>query len=245
MEEIKNEQIDLMNVVRFLRTNLFKIIILGLIGAIIMFGYAMFMVAPKYSSTTQLLVTRNETIEQQSYQNETRTNLEMIPTYKEILVSEPVLDEVVKEVGGQVTAGRLKGNLTFNHSDEKSQTFTLSLKWDSPAEAQRILTVITEKFTQVLQTIYGDNVSKVVVLSKASYSAGKTEPNLKKYALIGAVIGVVSAIAQALYMKLADNTVTNAEFLESMNLVVLGELYTMSPKEQQNSRLQEQSSRRR
>ncbi|HFU4024650.1 TPA: YveK family protein [Streptococcus suis] len=244
MEEIKNEQIDLMNVVRFLRTHLFKIIIFGLTGAVIMFGYALFKVTPKYSSTTQLLVTRNETIEQQSYQNETRTNLEMIPTYKEILMSEPVLDEVVKEVGGQVTVGRLKSNLTFNHPDEKSQTFTLSLKWDSPAEAQRILTVITEKFTQVLQTIYGDNISKVVVLSKASYSAGKTEPNLKKYALIGAVIGVVLTIAQALYMMLADNTVTNTEFIESMNLVVLGELYEMSPEEQQKSRLGRQDSRR-
>ncbi|HFI0149964.1 TPA: YveK family protein [Streptococcus suis] len=244
MEEIKNEQIDLMNVVRFLRTHLFKIIIFGLTGAVIMFGYALFMVTPKYSSTTQLLVTRNETIEQQSYQNETRTNLDMIPTYKEILMSEPVLDEVVKEVGGQVTVGRLKSNLTFNHPDEKSQTFTLSLKWDSPAEAQRILTVITEKFTQVLQTIYGDNISKVVVLSKASYSAGKTEPNLKKYALIGAVIGVVLTIAQALYMMLADNTVTNTEFIESMNLVVLGELYEMSPEEQQKSRLGRQDSRR-
>ncbi|WP_029176029.1 YveK family protein [Streptococcus suis] len=244
MEEIKNEQIDLMNVVRFLRTHLFKIIIFGLTGAVIMFGYALFMVTPKYSSTTQLLVTRNETIEQQSYQNETRTNLEMIPTYKEILMSEPVLDEVVKEVGGQVSVGRLKSNLTFNHPDEKSQTFTLSLKWDSPAEAQRILTVITEKFTQVLQTIYGDNISKVVVLSKASYSAGKTEPNLKKYALIGAVIGVVLTLAQALYMMLADNTVTNTEFIESMNLVVLGELYEMSPEEQQKSRLGRQDSRR-
>ncbi|HFI0648459.1 TPA: YveK family protein [Streptococcus suis] len=244
MEEIKNEQIDLMNVVRFLRTHLFKIIIFGLTGAVIMFGYALFMVTPKYSSTTQLLVTRNETIEQQSYQNETRTNLDMIPTYKEILMSEPVLDEVVKEVGGQVTVGRLKSNLTFNHPDEKSQTFTLSLKWDSPAEAQRILTVITEKFTQVLQTIYGDNISKVLVLSKASYSAGKTEPNLKKYALIGAVIGVVLTIAQALYMMLADNTVTNTEFIESMNLVVLGELYEMSPEEQQKSRLGRQDSRR-
>ena len=51
----------------------------------------MFFVTPKYKSSVQLLVTRNENIERQSYQNETKTNIDMIPTYKEIVMSEPVL----------------------------------------------------------------------------------------------------------------------------------------------------------
>lgn len=126
--------------------------------------------------------------------------------------------------------------MTVEQTDEKSQTFGLTLKWDDPKDAQEILTNITDNFTQVVQEVYGDSVSKVVVLSKASYNPGKVEPNLKKYVLIGTIVGSIIAIAQSLYVVLSDNTVNDAEFLESMNLIVLGELYEMSSEDEKESR---------
>ena len=126
--------------------------------------------------------------------------------------------------------------MTVEQTDEKSQTFGLTLKWDDPKDAQEILTNITDSFTQVVQEVYGDSVSKVVVLSKASYNPGKVEPNLKKYVLIGTIVGSIIAIAQSLYVVLSDNTVNDAEFLVSMNLIVLGELYEMSSEDEKESR---------
>ncbi|SUN61630.1 Capsular polysaccharide biosynthesis protein [Streptococcus hyointestinalis] len=73
-----------------------------------MLCYAMFFVTPKYKSSVQLLVTRNENIERQSYQNETKTNIDMIPTYKEIVMSEPVLEKVKETTGEQVGVAQLK-----------------------------------------------------------------------------------------------------------------------------------------
>lgn len=236
MEEKKNEQIDLLSVVSFFKAHVFKIIFFASVGAILMLCYAMFFVTPKYKSSVQLLVTRNENIERQSYQNETKTNIDMIPTYKEIVMSEPVLEKVKETTGGQVGVAQLKKNMTVEQTDEKSQTFGLTLKWDDPKDAQEILTNITDSFTQVVQEVYGDSVSKVVVLSKASYNPGKVEPNLKKYVLIGTIVGSIIAIAQSLYVVLSDSTVNDAEFLESMNLIVLGELYEMSSEDKKESR---------
>lgn len=229
---------DIMNIfelIKLLKKNFIMIITCALFGGFVMGMYANFAVKPQYDSSAQLLVAQDpidigsgNTYVQAA--NSIRTNLEMIPTYRDILYGVPVLGKVSETFEGKYSAADLKARLSFVQTED-SQAFVVKLRMDDAKEAQVVLEEITTIFSQTLQEIYSQGFGKVVVLSPASYNSNKVSPSIVKNIVSGILAGVFISFGFILSRNILDNTVKNDSLLQSYDLTLLTELYNMSTKD--------------
>ncbi|MCQ8260016.1 Wzz/FepE/Etk N-terminal domain-containing protein [Streptococcus suis] len=229
---------DIMNIfelIKLLKKNFIMIITCALFGGFVMGMYANFAVKPQYDSSAQLLVAQDpidigsgNTYVQAA--NSIRTNLEMIPTYRDILYGVPVLGKVSETFDGKYSATDLKARLSFVQTED-SQAFVVKLRMDDAKEAQVVLEEITTIFSQTLQEIYSQGFGKVVVLSPASFNSNKVSPSIVKNIVSGILAGVFISFGFILSRNILDNTVKNDSLLQSYDLTLLTELYNMSTKD--------------
>ncbi|HEL9629668.1 TPA: hypothetical protein U0K61_000806 [Streptococcus suis] len=229
---------DIMNIfelIKLLKKNFIMIITCALFGGFVMGMYANFAVKPQYDSSAQLLVAQDpidigsgNTYVQAA--NSIRTNLEMIPTYRDILYGVPVLGKVSEVFDGKYSVADLKARLSFVQTED-SQAFVVKLRMDDAKEAQVVLEEITTIFSQTLQEIYSQGFGKVVVLSPASYNSNKVSPSIVKNIVSGILAGVFISFGFILSRNILDNTVKNDSLLQSYDLTLLTELYNMSTKD--------------
>ncbi|NQN51125.1 hypothetical protein HPA12_02065 [Streptococcus suis] len=239
MNNQKDDIIDIFELISLFRKNILIIAISSLIGGALMGIYASFGVTPQYASSAQLLVAQDpiDIGNQNAYvsaANSIRTNLEMIPTYRDILFGVPVLGKVANTFDNKYSAAYLKERLTFTQTED-SQAFVVNLRMDEADEAQAVLEEITTVFSATLQDIYSEGFGKVVVLSPASYSANKVSPSIIKNIISGILAGVFLSFGFIISRNLFDRTVKNDSYLRAQNLTLLTELYDMTANEISNA----------
>src|SRR5699024_9238911 len=98
-------------------------ILTTLIAAIISFIF----ITPIYQSKAQFIVNQGATNEQQLSQSDIRTNVELISTYKNIIVSQAILDEVAQELNTDLTAAQLANKIAVSNADN-SQVVNITVK---------------------------------------------------------------------------------------------------------------------
>lgn len=235
MDKKSDDIMNIFELIKLLQKNFIMIITCALFGGFVMGMYANFAVKPQYDSSAQLLVAQDpidigsgNTYVQAA--NSIRTNLEMIPTYRDILYGVPVLGKVSEVFDGKYSAADLKARLSFVQTED-SQAFVVKLRMDDAKEAQVVLEEITTIFSQTLQEIYSQGFGKVVVLSPASYNSNKVSPSIVKNIVSGILAGVFISFGFILSRNILDNTVKNDSLLQSYDLTLLTELYNMSTKE--------------
>ncbi|HFI0194790.1 TPA: YveK family protein [Streptococcus suis] len=243
--------IDIFELIALFKKNIVIIAICSLIGGAFMGLYASLAVTPQYASSAQLLVTPQYASSAQllvaqdpidvgnqnayvSAADSIRINLEMIPTYRDILFGVPVLGKVADSFGGKYPDYYLKERLTFTQTKD-SQAFVVNLRMDDAQEAQAVLEEITTVFSDTLQDIYSEGFGKVVVLSPASYNANKVSPSIIKNVVTGILAGIFLSFGFIISRNLFDQTVKNDAYLQAQNLTLLTELYDMTASEISNA----------
>ncbi|NQP58136.1 hypothetical protein HO913_02200 [Streptococcus suis] len=239
MNKQREDFIDIFELLALLKKNIMIIAICSLIGGTFMGIYASLAVTPQYASSAQLLVAQDpiDIGNQNAYvsaANSIRTNLEMIPTYRDILFGVPVLGKVADTFDNKYSASYLKERLTFTQTED-SQAFVVNLRMDNPKEAQTVLEEITTVFSETLQDIYSEGFGKVVVLSPATYNANKVSPSIIKNVVTGILAGSFLSFGFIVSRNLFDRTVKNDAYLQAQNLTLLTELYDMNSSEISNA----------
>lgn len=239
MDKKTDDVMNIFELITLFKKNIVLISICSIIGGLGMGLYARFAVTPQYASSAQLLVAQDpiDVGSGNSYAqaaNSIRTNLEMIPTYRDILYGVPVLGKVSDTFDNKYSAADLKNRLSFVQTED-SQAFVVNLRMDDAEEAQAVLEEITTVFSQTLQDIYSEGFGKVVILSPASYNASKVSPSIVKNVVSGILAGVFLSFGFIIFRNLFDRTVKNDTLLQSQNITLLTELYDMSAREISNA----------
>ena len=112
------ETISLKEIFETLRKHLVTILISMFAGLAIAGVATFFILTPKYSSQAQLIVTLPQS--DTTNANDVNMNLQMINTYKDMIVSDLVLNEVKDrletEDNVKMTAGEIKESISVNQS---------------------------------------------------------------------------------------------------------------------------------
>ncbi|MBO4106831.1 YveK family protein [Streptococcus suis] len=235
MDKKTDDILNFLDIINLFKKNIILIAVCASIGGVIMGLYASFGVTPQYESSAQLLVAQDPidmgtTNTYAQAATSIRTNLEMIPTYRDILYGVPVLGKVSETFGSDYSAAYLKERLSFVQTED-SQAFVVKLRLDDATEAQAVLEEITTVFSQTLQEIYSEGFGKVVVLSPASYNSSKVSPSIVKNIVTGILGGIFLSFGFVLTRNLLDRTVKNDAILQNHNLTLLTELYGLNTKE--------------
>ncbi|WP_124059149.1 YveK family protein [Vaginisenegalia massiliensis] len=231
------QELSLKDLYLLMKKHFFTITIITILGAIIAAIGMMLLIKPTYSSTAQLLVNQKNTSSEASAQySEIQTNIQLINTYRDILLGQEVLTKTNNNLGGKYDVESLKSVLQVNQSPN-SQSFYISATMQSPEEAQKLVAEVTSNFEATLKEVYGKEGAKIYVLSPASFEPNKVGPSLSKFLILGAFAGLLVSLAYAFINAMLDTTVKDESFLNQLGLINLGEIYELNSKELHNSRL--------
>ena len=190
----------------------------------------------EYASESQLIVNQKKDGEANIQYSDLQTSINLVNTYRDIILSPAVLSPVLDNHGLDMTAAGLKDNISVEQSPN-SQSFNVTLKMEDPQLAQNVLISILDEFKNRLEDIYQEEISSVVVLSEPSYNPSRVSPSLIRYLLIGGLLGLMLSVLLAVIKELSDTTVKDADFLVGLGLISLGEVSSLTKKEREQARL--------
>lgn len=234
MEEV----VSLQEIALVLKKRMLLIFSMMILGVVALAGVTFFLITPKYETDTQLVVQSNqETLTNANLQSDLTGNVMMVNTYKDLIKSDVVLDQVslqlAKENGIQYTSNELNKMISVTQS-QNSQMFSIRVISINAKEAMEIANktamIFKEKAVEILK------VDKVSIISPAKLQTTPVSPNKKLYLLIGAVIGLILGVMIVFLLEFLDKTVKDTKFIENeLELPILGEISVLSNKELQSS----------
>ncbi|MEB9969990.1 Wzz/FepE/Etk N-terminal domain-containing protein [Bacillus cereus] len=191
---------------------------LAIISAIISF----FFMTPIYQSSTQILVNQKKQDGTMIQAGEIQTNIQLTNTYKVIIKSPVILDQVNEKLNLNMTAQALTGKV--NVANEKdSQVISVTAEDKDPKLARDIANATADVFKGEVAKIM--NVDNVTVLSKAEVAENQSpiKPRPMLNVAIALIVGLMAAVGLAFLLEYLDNTVKKEEDVENLlGLPVLG-----------------------
>ena len=234
-DEVESEQtISVMQIIGILRKHIKAIFGTTIVVTIAAIFLTFFVMTPKYSATTQILVNRKLSDDMQSAQfQQVQADVQMISTYKDIITSPTVLRDVNKQVSGYPgypgSMSALKDSLSISNS-QNSQVFSVTAKSTDAGTAAAIANSTAKVFKKKVVKIM--SVNNVSIVSEAATNTKPVSPRKTLNILIGLVLGVILGIALAFIRELTDRTVTTESFLtDDLGLTSLGTVTEIDQKD--------------
>lgn len=226
MESVESQQISIGQILAILRKHIGLIFASTFIVTLLAAFMTFFVMTPKYSATTQILVNRKLSEDMAGAQlQQTQADVQMISTYKDIITSPAVLKTVNTKLQGQPgyekgDVGTLRSSLSVD-SQQNSQVFSITAKSTDPNTAAKMANETASTFKDKVVKIM--SINNVSIVSKATVNDQPVSPRVKLNILIGVIVGLLLGIGLAFLRELSDRTVTSEEFLtDELGLKGLG-----------------------
>ncbi|MCC2378651.1 capsular biosynthesis protein [Bacillus wiedmannii] len=216
------ETISLKELFHILKKRLAMILAITLIVAIVMAIISFFFMTPLYQSSTQILVNQKKQEGTAIQIGEIQSNIQLTNTYKVIIKSPVILDQVNEKLNLKMTAQDLTGKI--NVANEKdSQVISITVEDKNPKLARDIANATADVFKGEVAKIM--NVDNVTVLSKAEVAENQSpiKPRPMLNVAIACIVGLIASVGLAFLLEYLDNTVKKEEDVENLlGLPVLG-----------------------
>ncbi|MCU5326122.1 Wzz/FepE/Etk N-terminal domain-containing protein [Bacillus cereus group sp. BfR-BA-01428] len=216
------ETISLKELFRILKKRLAMILVIAFGAAIVSAIISFFFMTPIYQSSTQILVNQKKQEGAIFQAGEIQTNIQLTNTYKVILKSPVILDQVKEKLNLNITSKELNQKITVEN-EKDSQVILLSVQDESPVLAEDIANTLAEVFKTDAVKIM--NVDNITILSKAELGEKPAPIKPKPFINIAITIlaGILLGIGLAFLLEYLDNTIKKEEDVESLlGLPVLG-----------------------
>ena len=221
-----NEEIDLLNLLKVLWQKIRIILIVTLIGGVVGFGFAKFAGNVTYTSSFTAAVTADA---DGQYINDNDTSGDKVDLlndlaymYLEVLKSDEVIDTALENAGLQdtYTSSQVASAITTTKNDN-THIITFSVAMDSAENAYGIAKAVADTApAQMSQIIEGSSMTVVTEPSLADVSASS---NVKRYTLIGLLLGAFIMCVIVITIELVNPRLRNKdEIARKLGLPVVG-----------------------
>lgn len=232
--EESNNTIDLSRLMAILRKHFKMLIVWTLLAGVLGFVVAQFVVVPKYTATTEILVNQKHDNNNngQAYNNQ-QADIQMINTYKDIITNQVILNKVSNELNSTTTAreygraynmpvAKLKDAIKIN-TQQNSQVFSVAVETDDPNLSAATANTIARVFKKQIKKIM--SVNNVTIVSRATSPDNPSFPNVKLFTLAGAVLGLLLSTIYLIIKELMDTTIKDDDFMtKELGLTNLGHI---------------------
>lgn len=227
------EEISLKEIWNIIKDHIWRIIGSGIVLALIVALVTLFLIDPKYRSTTQLLVNQDTSSNEISY-NQIQTSVQLINTYSEIIVSEPILQEALDRMGTSNISVREAQNMISVSNQSNSQIFAIHVDSEDPQYAADFANTLADTFQDNIGDIF--DVENVSIISPAQVNTNPVSPNLKLNVAVAFLLGAGLALVVVFVQNAMDTAVKSEEDLEKIGLLLVGKVSAMSDKEVRETR---------
>ncbi|MDA1602335.1 Wzz/FepE/Etk N-terminal domain-containing protein [Bacillus cereus group sp. RP37] len=216
------ETISLKELFHILKKRLAMILVIAFGAAIVSAIISFFFMTPIYQSSTQILVNQKKQEGAAIQYNEVQTNIQLTNTYKVIIKSPVILDQVKEKLALNLTTETLNEKIEVANKKD-SQVVEVTVQDKNPKLARDIANTTAEVFQSEVAKIM--SVNNVTVLSKAELSEelSPIKPRPMVNVVIVFVLGLIASVGLAFLLEYLDNTVKKEEDVENLlGLPVLG-----------------------
>lgn len=230
--ENNTNTIDLQRLIVLLRRHIVMLLLWTVLTGVFGLVVAKFVVVPKYTANVELLVNRrtSEKDNGQAY-NDQQADVQYINTYKDIITNQVILNKVSHDLNSSKTARQYGRTYTMSTGDLKqsikisnqqnSQVFSVAVKTDDPQKSAAAANSIARVFKKQIKKIMA--VNNVTIVSRASVPSAPSFPNVKLFALAGAILGLLGSAIYLIIKDLMDTAVNNDDFMvKELGLTNLG-----------------------
>lgn len=193
-----------------------------------------YLMNPTYEASTKLIVNKSSEADGVANidWNDLTVNIQLIATYKELILTKVIMNEVVREnpdIG--LTAEQLVGKVKVSSVND-TQVMTVIVRDSSYERAATIVNAISHVFkSKVIEIMKVDNVT---ILNEASLLSepSPSSPNLVMNVIISFIISIIFILCVIFLMAHLDDTLkTEQEILQAINMPVLAVIHQVDKKE--------------
>lgn len=210
-------EIDLLELFMALKRKFWLILLITVLGGGIAGAFSKFVLTPQYTSTAMVYILSKET---------TLTSLadlqigsQLTKDYAVIVTSRPVLEEVIENLGMNITYKDLKEKITI---DNPKDTRILSISAEDPDP--QMAKVIADEVAGTASSYIGDIMEMIPpkMIEDGEVPLEKTSPSNTKNALIGAFAGFALVCGIIVLEVLMNDTIRTEDDVDKyLDLTVL------------------------
>lgn len=216
------EQISLREIVKILKNNSVLISLVTLFTIALAGVISFYVMSPVYQTSTQILVNQEQTDASQFSNQNIEMDLQLINTYSDIIKSSVILEQVIEELGLDLSVTELNEKITLSTNDN-SQVVDIAVRDGNPITAVEIANATANIFETEIQELM--NVNNVSILSPAVLSENPTPvaPNPFINMAVAAAAGLLLGVGIAFLRAYMDTTVKDEQDIEDiLGIPVIG-----------------------
>ncbi len=221
MKEQDKIEIDVVQVLKVLWKRKLMIALVAIATGVLAFGFSSFIVKPQFTSTTRIyVVNRNQGDKPGLSNQDLQAGSYLVKDYREIILSQDVLEKVVTEQNLKFDAKALAKKIQVTVPVD-TRIVSISVKDGNPEEASRIANGLREVAAQKIISV--TKVSDVTTLEEARPALSPSSPNIRRNTILGVGVGAGIVILLAISVEVLDDRVRRPEDIEEvMHISLLG-----------------------
>ncbi|HGR7680948.1 TPA: capsular polysaccharide biosynthesis protein [Streptococcus pneumoniae] len=214
MEEQNTLEIDVLQLFRSLWKRKLVILLVAIITSSVAFAYSTFVIKPEFTSTTRIYVVNRDQGEKSGLTNQDlQAGTYLVKDYREIILSQDVLEEVVSDLKLDLTPKGLANKIKVTVPVD-TRIVSISVKDKQPEEASRIANSLREVAAEKIVAV--TRVSDITTLEEARPATTPSSPNVRRNTLFGFLGGAVVTVIAVLLIELLDTRVKRPEDVEDV-----------------------------
>ena len=219
-DNTKSVEIDVLALLHKLWTKKLLILFTAFYFAAFSFLGTYFFIQPTYTSTTRIYVVNQATDNKNLSAQDLQAGTYLVNDYKEIITSNDVLSEVIKDEKLNLSEAELSKMVSVNIPTD-TRLISISVKAKTGQDAQVLANKVREVASKKIKTV--TKVEDVTTLEEAKLPSSPSSPNIKRNVLLGAILGGFVAIVAVLVREVLDDRIRRPEDVEDvLDMTLLG-----------------------
>ena len=213
-------QLDIMLLIRSIWEKKILILLVTVLFTAVSLAYSIFLVTPQYSSTTKVYVVNQKKDDKAITTQDVQLGSLLIKDYKEIILSNKVMEDSAEKSGLGITAKQLAGKVSVD-APKDTRIISITVRDKDPQVASQLANTVKEVSADQIKEV--TKIDDVTTLEEAKAATAPSSPNIPKNAILATALGFIIAVAGVVLFELLDDRIKRAEDIEDgMELVLLG-----------------------
>lgn len=214
------EKFDINDLCEFFLSKILIITIVTLVFMEASLGYSLFIKKPLYEAYTTIVLVGANSGDNSITQNDITLNQKLIATYREIIKSRKVLNQVIANLKLDDTVESLSEQIHVTNQTN-TDLIKISLTYPNASNTASITNEIARVFMKEIVNLY--NLQNVSVIDKAEVPQKASNMNTMKQAMIFGFLGLIFACSMLFLVYYFDTSIRNSEEIEEkLKLSLLG-----------------------
>ncbi len=213
-------QLDIMLLIKSIWEKKILILLVTVLFTAVSLAYSIFLVTPQYSSTTKVYVVNQKKDDKAITTQDVQLGSLLVKDYKEIILSNKVMEDSAEKSGLGLTAKQLAGKVSVD-APKDTRIISITVRDKDPQVASELANTVKEVSADQIKEV--TKIDDVTTLEEAKAATSPSSPNIPKNGILATVLGFIIAVAGVVLFELLDDRIKRAEDIEDgMGLVLLG-----------------------